>query len=287
MLRAFATCAVAYGVAAAVAVGFGVAIGWEHPIAVAAGADVTATLAVFAFSRAYDNSSFYDPYWSVAPIAIAIFWALVPESPAVSVGRQVLVVALVSLWGVRLTANWARGWKGLAHEDWRYVDLRAKQGRAYWWVSLFGLHLLPTTLVFVACLALYPALASGTAPLGPLDLVALAVTGGSIWIEARADNQLRRFVLRNRDPGAILADGLWSLCRHPNYFGEMGFWWGLYLFGLAADPSWWWTAVGPLAITLMFRFISLPLIEERMLSRRPRFAAHAERTSLVIPWFPR
>jgi steroid 5-alpha reductase family enzyme len=273
MARAFATCAVAYGVAAAVAVGFGSAIGWEHPIAVAFGADVAATLVVFGFSRAYDNSSFYDPYWSVAPIPIAVYWA-------------VLVVALVALWGARLTFNWGRGWKGLGHEDWRYVDLREKHPRTYWWVSAFGLHLMPTLIVFAGCLPLYPALATATAPVGPLDALAVLVTGGAIWIEARSDKQLRRFVTGKPAPDAILSEGLWSLCRHPNYFGEMAFWWGLALFGLAADPSWWWTGIGALVITLMFRFISLPLIEDRMLARRPQFAAHAERTSMVIPWFP-
>jgi steroid 5-alpha reductase family enzyme len=286
MGRAFAACAVAYGVAAAVAAGFGTAIGWEHPIAVAFGADVAATLVVFGFSRANDNSSFYDPYWSLAPIPIAVYWAIAAETPAVNPVRQVLVVALVALWGVRLTFNWGRGWKGLDHEDWRYVDLREKHPRTYWWVSAFGLHLLPTLIVFAGCLPLYPALATATAPVGPLDALAAMVTGGAIWIEARADKQLRRFVTSQPAPDAILSDGLWSLCRHPNYFGEMGFWWGLALFGLAADPSWWWTGIGALAITLMFRFVSLPLIEDRMLERRPQFAAHAERTSMVVPWFP-
>jgi steroid 5-alpha reductase family enzyme len=208
MARAFATCAVAYGVAAAVAVGFGSAIGWEHPIAVAFGADVAATLVVFGFSRAYDNSSFYDPYWSVAPIPIAVYWAIAAETPAVNPVRQVLVVALVALWGARLTFNWGRGWKGLGHEDWRYVDLREKHPRTYWWVSAFGLHLMPTLIVFVGCLPLYPSLATATAPVGPLDALAVLVTGGAIWIEARADKQLRRFVTSQPAPGAILSDGL-------------------------------------------------------------------------------
>ena len=59
------------------------------------------------------------------------------------------------------------------------------------------------------------------------------------------------------------------------------------MLGLAADPSYWWTIIGPLAITLLFRFASLPLIETRMLQRRPAFAAHQQRVSMVIPWFPR
>ena len=67
----------------------------------------------------------------------------------------------------------------------------------------------------------------------------------------------------------------------------MGFWWGLFLFGLAADPTWWWTGVGALGITLMFRFVSLPMIETRMRESRPDWDAHAARTSLVLPRPPR
>jgi steroid 5-alpha reductase family enzyme len=64
----------------------------------------------------------------------------------------------------------------------------------------------------------------------------------------------------------------------------MGFWWGLWLFGVAAVPSaWWWTLAGPVSITLMFRFVSLPMIETRMKERRPGYAAWAERSSLVLP----
>jgi steroid 5-alpha reductase family enzyme len=289
MSRAFAAVGVAYATAVAVAVaaavGAAVGLGWEHPIALAAAADVAATAVIFAFSRFHDNSSFYDAYWSVAPIVIALYWVLTPEAAGADVGRQVLVTTLIALWGVRLTYNWARGWTGLGHEDWRYVNLRDTTGRAYWAVSFLGLHMMPTVMVFAGCLAAYPALVTGGAPAGVLDAAALAVTAGAIWIEAAADQQLRRFVTSGPEPGAILDRGLWKLSRHPNYFGEMSFWWGLYLFGLAADPSWWWTFVGPLAITLMFRFISLPMIEKRMVERRPGFADHAERTSLVIPWF--
>jgi steroid 5-alpha reductase family enzyme len=67
----------------------------------------------------------------------------------------------------------------------------------------------------------------------------------------------------------------------------MGFWWGLALFGVAAAPAWWWSAVGAVSITMLFRFVSLPLIETRMLERRPDYAAYSERTSRFIPWPPR
>lgn len=286
MGRDFKWIGIAYAVALAAALGAGAWVDWQHPLAVALAADVAGTLAIFAFSVAFNNSSFYDAYWSAAPPPIALYfiWCAPPEASGL---RQLVVFALVSWWAVRLTWNWARGWGGLQHEDWRYVDLRRSSGGAYWLVSFVGLHLLPTLQVFLACLALYPALVAGTRPFGGLDLLAAAVTGGAIWLEMRADIELRRFRLTRPPAEAILATGVWAWSRHPNYFGEISFWWGLWLFGLAAAPAYWWTVIGPVAITLMFRFASLPLIETRMLSRRPAYAERQQRVSMVIPWPPR
>jgi len=287
--KAFGIVWLAYVIAGLVAVATGLGAeswGW-HPLAVVLAADVAATVVIFAFSFVYKNSSFYDPYWSVAPPAIALYFSLRPASEAVDGVRVVLVFALVLAWAVRLTWNWARGWHGLGHEDWRYRRLQEQSGRAYWLVSFTGIHLLPTLWVFLGCLSLYPALALGTRPFGGLDAAAALVTAGSIWIEKRADDELLHFRRGGHGPHAILKSGLWAWSRHPNYFGEMGFWWGLWLFGLAADPSWWWTIVGPVSITLMFRFVSLPMVETRMLERRPDYAAHTQTTSLVIPWPPK
>ena len=116
----------------------------------------------------------------------------------------------------------------------------------------------------------------GHTPLGILDGAALVVTAGAIILETVADEQLRAFRLAPATPGRILDTGVWSLCRHPNYLGELTFWWGLYLFGLAADPSWWWAFVGPLAITLMFARVSVRLIDKRSLARRPGYGEHIE-----------
>jgi steroid 5-alpha reductase family enzyme len=285
-VRDFAWIAVAYTVALVVGLATGAIVDWTHPLAVAFAADLAATVAIFAFSRGFNNSSFYDAYWSVVPPLIALYFAA-RAVPEVSGVRTLLVIALVFTWGARLTWNWARGWHGLTHEDWRYVDLRSSTGSLYWPVSLLGLHLMPTLQVFAGCLSLWPALGTGTRAFGFLDLLALAVTGGAIWLEARADKELVRFRRSNPPREAILASGVWAWSRHPNYFGEMSFWWGLWLFGVAADPSWWLlTLIGPVGITLLFRFASLPLMETRMLARRPAFAEHQRRVSMVVPWPP-
>ncbi|MBI5546954.1 MAG: DUF1295 domain-containing protein, partial [Deltaproteobacteria bacterium] len=89
-------------------------------------------------------------------------------------------------------------------------------------------------------------------------------------------------------PGEIVNTGLWKYSRHPNYFGEVSFWWGLWLFGVASDPaSALWTLAGPVAMTGLFLFISVPMLDKRSLERRPGYAEHRRRVSALIPWFPK
>lgn len=249
-------------------------------------ADLAATVVVFVFSRVFDNSSFYDPYWSVAPIAIVPF--LVSRSADGWSPRATLVMALVTFWGLRLTLNWLSGWEGLKHEDWRYVDIRKKAGpRLQWVAAFFAVHLLPTMMVFMGCFALMPALVAPAKGLNALDVVAAAVTLGATLIEMISDLQLHRFTATCK-PGEIMNRGLWRFSRHPNYFGEVAFWWGLWLFGVAADPSQaLWTLVGPGAMTALFVFASVPMLDKRSLARRPAYAEHMKRVSALVPWFPR
>ena len=283
MAGAFARVAGVYVLALAAGVAAAALAPVSRPLWQAAVADGVATCVVFAASVRFRNSSLYDPYWSVAPIAIALYWAFAAESAWVDVNRQIFVIALIAWWGGRLTWNWARGWGGLGHEDWRYRQLQEQSGRLYWGVSFVGIHMLPTVVVFLGLLPVYAALSVGTRPWGALDVLAAVVTAAAIACEQTADRQLLRFRRAGPAPGAILDTGLWARSRHPNYLGEMGFWWGLYLFGLAAKPEWWWTGVGALAITLMFLGVSLPLIETRMLERRPGYAAHQRRVPRLLP----
>lgn len=278
---------VAYLVALVVALVTGIVVGDRHPIAVAFAADVAATLAIFAFSFAFGNSSFYDAYWSVAPPIVALWFVVAPGSEGIP-ARQALACAGIGLWALRLTWNWARGWSGLDHEDWRYVDLRGKAGRVgYWFVSLFGLHGMPTAIVFLGLLPLWPALASGTRPLGWLDAVATVVTLSGVALEFFADDTLRRFRLSNPPPDAILESGLWAWSRNPNYLGEMLFWFGLALFSLAAAGFVWWAWLGAPAMVVMFLGASIPMKETRMLARRPAYAERQRRVSLLIPRPPK
>lgn len=284
--RAFAWVAIAYVVALAVAGLVLELLAAQTPLARVAAADAAATVVVFAFSVAFDNSSFYDPYWSVAPIAIVGWLALGPGAGHADLGRRILVTALVALWGTRLTWNWARGWSGLDHEDWRYVNLRRANGRAYWLVSFVGIHFFPTVLVFLGCVPLVSALVDAEAPLGPLDAVAAIVILGATALEAIADEQLRAFRLQKANDGKVCAVGLWAWSRHPNYLGEIGVWVGAALFGVAvAAPA--WSVSGAVAMVALFVGISIPMIEKRAAERRQAWAEYRARTSMLLPWPPK
>lgn len=255
----------------------------RHPLLVAGAADVVATLVVFGFSVAHDNSSLYDPYWSVAPIAIAALFLAV-AAPGASTARGALAALLVAAWGVRLTVNCLVRWRSLADEDFRYREIRARTGRWYWPASLFSIHLFPTAWVFLGLLPLWPALALPSAPLGWLDALAGLVTGAAIAVETVADLQLRRFLDTRRDRTEVLETGLWAFSRHPNYLGEVLFWWGLWLFGLAADTGWWWTVAGPLAITALFSFVSVPWMDRRMAAGHPGWTARRAGVPGLFPF---
>ena len=249
-------------------------------------ADLVATLVIFAFSRAYRNSSFYDAYWSVIPPLITVYW-LCFDAGAADPARKALVLILVWLWGIRLTANWALGWQGLQHEDWRYAPIKQQAGRWGWLADFGGIHLFPTLIVYAACLPIYAAVSFGDSSFNLLDWLALLITAGAILIELIADVQLHRFVATKK-PGEIMSAGLWRYSRHPNYFGEMSFWLGLMLFGLAAYPAgWWWIMPGALAMAVMFFTVSIPLMDKRSLDRRPEYAEHMAKVSGIIPWFPK
>jgi steroid 5-alpha reductase family enzyme len=250
-------------------------------------ANLVATVVIFGWSLAYDNSSFYDAYWSLGPIAIVAYWVGTPEANAPSL-RTFVVLAVVIAWGLRLTFNWARGWTGLAHEDWRYHDYRRKLAGSYWPFSFAGLHVIPTLIVFAGLAALFPALIGEARAANLIDLVALGLALTGLWFEWQADRQLKTFVEQHRESGATLRSGLWRYSRHPNYFGEILIWWSLFLFGMAANSDTLrWALWAPMAITAMILFVSIPLLEKRSIERRSGYQRVIDETSMLIPLPPR
>lgn len=244
-------------------------------------ADVFATGLIFLAGIIFKNASMYDAYWSLAPFPILIAWWA-------SMGwemdpRKILVFTLVTIWGLRLTYNWYRGWAGLHHEDWRYVDLKNKSGVFYPLVNFFGIHLYPTVLVFLGLVPLYKVFTSIGPALGVWDLLGTLIVLMGIYFEWVGDNQLREYKLSNPEKGQFLKTGLWARTRHPNYFGELSFWVGLAFFSLSLGPFYWLNWVGALVMAILFFLISGPMMDKRMKEKRPGYAEHCKNVPMIIP----
>ncbi len=255
---------------------------WSAQVTMAAGLAVSAAVA-FGFIVHADNGSVFDAWWSVMPPVTALWMVFALAGPEPTSARQIAVLTVTGFWGARLTLNWWRDWPGLHHEDWRFGQLAERWPLPIWAVRLFAVVIAQTLFVIAGLLPLHPAIVLGGPGFGLLDALALIVGVGATAIELAADEQMKIFA-QTKQPGDVMDRGLWRLSRHPNYFGEIGFWCSLWLFALAATPSAWWTGIGALAIYVMFRSFSVPALDERSAVRRPGFAEYAARTPALVPW---
>ena len=200
--------------------------------------------------------------------------------------RQACICALIALWGTRLTLNFVlRG--GVGHEDWRYTAMRSQFGAHFWWVSLFSVFIGQSVFMFAACLPFCGALLSPTSPFpAASDLAGVCTCVAGILLELFADKQMDAFQAARRDHrmDAIVIDrSLWLCSRHPNYFGQMMRWWGVWMF--SAQLS--WELAWPCAITFLFNFISVKLLEDRQLENKGdafrAYQRHVPSSLLPIP----
>ncbi|WP_036497875.1 DUF1295 domain-containing protein, partial [Nocardia aobensis] len=244
-----------------------------------------ATVVVFVFSRIYENSSFYDPYWSVIPPLLAFYWWIRGDEPS-DPARWWLLMAVMLVWAVRLTANWVTTFPGMHHEDWRYPMVRERAGRFAFVADLFGIHVFPTLQVFAGMIPVYVVATRAGEPFGVLDVVAFVIGAGAVALETVADLQMHRFAA-TKSPGQVMDRGVWAWSRHPNYFGECGVWLSFGLFGLAAAPGSWWVLAGVVTMVAMFVGVSIPMMEQRSLQRRPAYRDVVHRVSAFVPLPPR
>lgn len=239
---------------------------------------------VWLLSLKKHNASIVDSFWGLGFVFLA--W-LTASHGAGFPGRRTLILALVSLWGLRLSLhitwrNWGQG------EDRRYQVWRQKYGPSFWWQSLWRVFWLQGVLLWLIALAPQAALLSPK----PDHVTWVDRLGTLIWLtgftfEAVADWQLARFKADPANRGQVMDQGLWRYSRHPNYFGETLVWWGIFIIALA-EPGNWWTIISPLTITfLLLKVSGVTLLEKELPERRPAYRAYQERTSAFFPWFPK
>ncbi len=239
-------------------------------------------VAIWLASLPLRDVSIVDIGWGLGFVMVAwvAYLATQAQGP-----RSVLLVALPTIWGLRLGGYlaWRNHGKG---EDRRYVSMRNKHGDKFWWVSLLTVFGLQGLVMWVVSLPLTVGL-HGTHATPGISLV--TIVGTLVWavgmvFEAGGDYQLAQFKANGENQGKVMDRGLWQYTRHPNYFGDFLVWWGLWLVSLPTAGLG-WTVISPLVMSVLLMKISgVSLLEQDIEDRRPSYASYKRRTS---PFFPR
>ncbi len=241
---------------------------------------VIATLVIFIFSNIHKNSSIYDPFWHVAPIPIVFYIASTSNLSRLEI---MLVVAAFLFWSLRLTYNWYLNWSNLDHEDFRYIDLKNNNKFLAFLNDLFGIHLIPTLIVNASLYPIYVALTSNS--LNYLLYIGFLLIFFAVCIQYISDSQMREFRKDINNLGKTMKYGLWKYSRHPNYLGEVCFWFGIYLFALASDSASIWLLASPLVMLALFVFISCPMMDNRSLKKRSDYREYMDKTPQLFMWY--
>ena len=237
--------------------------------------------------------SWVDRIWSIVPVVYVWVFA---AAAGLADARLDLMAALVTLWGIRLTFNFARkGGYAPGGEDYRWETLRGRMTAGRFAVfNLFFIVIYQNVLLLLIALPAWTAFQHRT-PLGILDVVAAVVFLAFLVGETVADQEQWNFqswkkaeIAAGRTPRPrFVQTGLFRLSRHPNFFFEQAQWWVVFLFGaIAAGSLLQWTVIGAVLLTALFVGSTI-FTESITLSRYPEYAEYQRRTSPVVPWFPR
>lgn len=253
---------------------------------------VTAALSIFVFmSLIYllalrlKNAAVVDIGWGLGFIVVGMVLLITTQAvnPA-----AVVIYCLINLWGLRLTGHLAARVLGQP-EDWRYAAMRKAWGKQYVWRSYLQIFMLQGLMMWLISLSLIVAFAAGDSYLPSAGWL---FAGILIWvlgfsIEALSDWQLANYKKsKSKSKPKIMDQGLWRFSRHPNYFGEVTQWWGIWLC-VVSLPFGWLAIISPLTITWLIVFVSgVPMLEKKY-ARNKTYQAYAKRTSRLIPWPPK
>ena len=236
-------------------------------------------VATWLLSLALKNASIVDIAWGLGFVAVA--WSVRFAVDGVT-ARQNLLVALTSVWGLRLGGylfirNHGKG------EDFRYRAMRKHWGPKFPIISLLTVFTLQGVLMYVVSLGVQLGQAATSPSLGVLAWVGVAVWVVGLTFEAVGDWQLAAFKRDPANQGKVMDRGLWRYTRHPNYFGDACVWWGIALVAAETGIGR-WGLLGALVMTvLLLRVSGVALLEKSLSRRKPGYAEYVARTSAFVP----
>ncbi len=199
--------------------------------------------------------------------------------------RQFVVLVLVFIWGMRLAIHvgYRKHKKG---GDWRYKKWHKEWGE--WWLvrSFVQVYMLQGLLLLIISLPIITIMSTYGAGFGFFDYLGIAIWIFGFYFETKADYQLAKFLKDKNNKGKIMTEGLWKYSRHPNYFGEMTMWWGIWIMAVN-HPYVSITVWGPILITfLLIKVSGIPMLQKKWEGNK-EYEKYAAKTSLLIPRMPK
>jgi len=187
----------------------------------------------------------------------------------------------VLVWSMRLTYNWARDYKGMRHEDFRYVEFRNKFKQYYWIISFLGVHLFPTVIVILSMYPIYYAIGN-TVSLPIFVFVGVIIMIVAATLQYISDGQVRVHKSDPNNKKIALNKGLWSMSRHPNYFGELLFWFGALIVSIGYGFHF-MNYIGFIGMVLLFNLYSVPKMEQKQLRGKSNYQEIINTVPRLVP----
>ena len=234
-------------------------------------------MAAWIWSVFRKDVSLVDSLWSLMFLLLSGIYA---QHAPILTSRAMLILALTAIWALRLSGYIA--WRNWGEpEDRRYQAIRRRNEPNFALKSLVMVFGLQALLAWIISLPLLCSIVSPT-PFGPLDAGGVLLWLAGMVFEAGGDWQLARFKAVAAHHDQVMDKGLWRYTRHPNYFGDFCVWWGFYLLALSAGA--WWSAVGPVLMSLLLMRVSgVTLLEKNIGKRRPAYDEYVRRTNAFFP----
>jgi steroid 5-alpha reductase family enzyme len=225
------------------------------------------------------NLSVIDTAWGIGFILMAMTGSYLSQWGDL---REILVVTMVALWGVRLSLfiHLRNSGKG---EDFRYANWRKDWGKNTNVIAYFKVYWLQIILMIIVGLPIFAAHASVNPHLSSINILGIIIWFIGLSWESIADYQKNKFKSNPANHNKVFQGGVWEFSRHPNYFGEAFLWWGIALVSL--DGENYWALIGPVFLTiLLWKVSGVPLVEQRH-AGNPEYQAYKARTPVLIPSF--
>ena len=233
---------------------------------------------VFILALIRKDNSIADIFWGLGFVFVSLYSLI--QSGEIDL-KKIIVNSLVVIWGFRLSIHIMIRNRGKG-EDFRYKSWR-KTWKLFYLRSYFQVFLLQGFFMLIISSPVWFINFSTSGKLGMWDSLGLMVFGAGFLIEVFSDYQLTEFKRIPKNKGKIITTGLWSVSRHPNYFGEALLWWGISLYALSF-PGGIYTLISPVLITLLLRFVSgVPLLEKRYRDH-PDWPAYKNSTAPFVPF---